>query len=1019
MRLKVCILFFLFNILSFFFYISDSLATTEVSSNAEAFEINENEVMEEEHSSKQNNEAQQVQQDKEIEEVEESSVNIQTTQSLEKEQNKTESDELKRPNIDQSNIKEEKNDDTLSQKDENLKQQVTTSSVESQYFQNGTYDDGVIELKLNLAKAGFKVSDNPTDHFGPITEKVVKEFQLYYGLTVTGIADDQTLEKLDSIINNPLQNGNRNDETIELKHNLATLGFVVPGNMTEHYGDLTEATVKEFQEAYGLVPSGIADEVTLRKINELLEAPLSNGMYREDVIELKINLAKVGFKVSNNPTNHFGPLTEAAVKQFQEYYDLAVTGVADETTLRKLDEILNSPLQNGNRNDETKELKHNLATLGFIVPGNMTDLYGDQTEATVKRFQEAYGLVPSGIADEVTLRKISELLEAPLSNGMYREDVIELKINLAKVGFKVSNNPTNHFGPLTEATVKQFQEYYELTVTGVADETTLKKLDEILSSPLQNGNRNNETRELKHNLATLGFVVPGNMTELYGDQTEATVKEFQEAYGLVPSGIADEVTLRKISELLEAPLSNGMYREDVIELKINLAKVGFKVSNNPTNHFGPLTEAAVKQFQEYYDLAVTGVADETTLRKLDEILNSPLQNGNRNDETKELKHNLATLGFIVPGNMTDHYGPQTEKTVKEFQAYYGLKSNGIADERTLNKIEEVLSSPLQNGNYNEKTIQLKHDLKSLGFVVSGNMTDHYGPKTEQTVKDFQRHYGLKQNGIADTPTLNKIKEILSSPMQNGNYNSRTVQLKYDLAALGFVVPGNMTEHYGPKTEEAVKSFQKAYGLPVSGIADEITLQTIETALRTMEDNLVTIFIDPGHGGTDPGAIGYGINEKDVVLDIAKKASDYLTKNYLGVRTVLSRESDIYVSLDDRTRHANSIGADYFVSIHNNAFNGSASGFETYIYNGSSSATTKNNQKIIHNYLIDQLNVNDRGMKEANFHVLRTSNMPSILIEFLFIDNKAENEKLRDSSYREWLGQITAEAIAKAYGLKKK
>ncbi|WP_208590778.1 peptidoglycan-binding protein [Gracilibacillus suaedae] len=740
---------------------------------------------------------------------------------------------------------------------------------------------------------------------------------------------------------------------------------------------------------------------------------LQNGTYDEDVIELKLNLAKAGFKVSDSPTDYFGPITEKVLKEFQSYYGLTDSGIAEEQTLDKLNSIINSPLQNGNRNNETIDLKHNLATLGFIVPGNMTEHFGDLTEATVKDFQKAYDLVPSGIADEVTMRKLNELIEKPLSNGMHHEDAIELKINLAKVGFKVSSNPTDYFGPLTEVAVKDFQKYYNIAVTGVADQTTLEKLADILSSPLQNGNRNNETIELKYNLATLGFVVPGNMTEHYGDLTEATVKDFQEAYGLVSSGIADEVTLRKLNELIDEPLSNGMQRKDAIDLKINLAKVGFKVSNNPTDYFGPLTEAAVKKFQKYYNIAVTGVADQTTLKKLDDIVSSPLQDGKRNKETVDLKYDLKALGFVVPGsNMTEYYGPKTKKTISEFQTYYGLKSNGIADERTLSKIEELLSSQLQNGNYNQATVQLKYDLKSLGFVVPGNMTEHYGPKTEETVKNFQKHYGLTQNGIADSSTLKKIQDLLSSPMQNGNYNSKTIELKYDLAALGFVVPGNMTEHYGPKTEKTVKSFQKAYGLPVSGIADEVTLQTIK-------DYVVRIFLDPGHGGTDPGADGYGIKEKDVVLDIAEKTSYYLTKNYLGVRTFLSRDSDKFISLDDRTKHANSIGADYFVSIHNNAFTGSASGFESYIYNGSTSATTKNNQKIIHNYLINKLNVNDRGMKEANFHVLRTSNMPSILIEYLFIDNKAENEKLRDSSYRQWLGQITAEAIAKAYNLKQK
>ncbi|WP_461183838.1 N-acetylmuramoyl-L-alanine amidase, partial [Virgibacillus kimchii] len=209
-----------------------------------------------------------------------------------------------------------------------------------------------------------------------------------------------------------------------------------------------------------------------------------------------------------------------------------------------------------------------------------------------------------------------------------------------------------------------------------------------------------------------------------------------------------------------------------------------------------------------------------------------------------------------------------------------------------------------------------------------------------------------------------------------------------------------------KTERAVMDFQEAYGLAVSGIADEVTLKNIKNEVN---NNVVKIFLDPGHGGSDSGGTGYGLKEKNVALDIALKTAEVLTSQYLGIEIKLSRTTDTFIELVDRANMANEWGADYFVSFHANAFNGSASGFESYIFNGNVSDETRERQRDIHNYLIDRIEVNDRGMKEDNFSVLRNTSMPAILLEYMFIDNAIENALLKDANYRDWLGQITAEA----------
>src|SRR5699024_12150210 len=132
---------------------------------------------------------------------------------------------------------------------------------------------------------------------------------------------------------------------------------LVPVKRNRSYGNYNKKTGKKFQADNGLVVNGIADEVTLKKIQELITAPLSNGMRREDVKELKKDLAKLGFAVPGNGTNQFGPQTTKKVKEFQKYYGLSQTGTVNQSTKNKISDQINSPFQNEKRHNDTLQLK--------------------------------------------------------------------------------------------------------------------------------------------------------------------------------------------------------------------------------------------------------------------------------------------------------------------------------------------------------------------------------------------------------------------------------------------------------------------------------------------------------------------------------------------------------------------------------------------------------------------------------------------------------------------------------------
>ena len=154
-----------------------------------------------------------------------------------------------------------------------------------------------------------------------------------------------------------------------------------------------------------------------------------------------------------------------------------------------------------------------------------------------------------------------------------------------------------------------------------------------------------------------------------------------------------------------------------------------------------------------------------------------------------------------------------------------------------------------------------------------------------------------------------------------------------------------------------------------------------------------VFIDPGHGGSDPGANGNGLIEKDIVLSIAKKLGSRLQSQ--GISVMYSRTTDVYVGLSERAEMANNWGADLFVSVHTNAFDGSGSAYGTECYTHPNDVyTTKQLSADVAASISRKLEMYNRGHKNADFAVLRLSNMPAILVETAFIDNIGDANLLR-------------------------
>lgn len=180
--------------------------------------------------------------------------------------------------------------------------------------------------------------------------------------------------------------------------------------------------------------------------------------------------------------------------------------------------------------------------------------------------------------------------------------------------------------------------------------------------------------------------------------------------------------------------------------------------------------------------------------------------------------------------------------------------------------------------------------------------------------------------------------------------------------------------------------------------------------------MVKIFIDPGHGGSDPGAQGNGLQEKRITLQIAQRIREILLDEYEDVLVRMSRTGDQTVSLNERTNAANNWGADFYLSVHVNA--GGGRGFESYVYPNVGSPTTTYQQRI-HEEVLKLVNFQNRGRKQSDFHVLRETSMDAVLTENGFIDNRSDASILRSSTQRESIARGHVNGLVRALNLKRK
>lgn len=203
-----------------------------------------------------------------------------------------------------------------------------------------------------------------------------------------------------------------------------------------------------------------------------------------------------------------------------------------------------------------------------------------------------------------------------------------------------------------------------------------------------------------------------------------------------------------------------------------------------------------------------------------------LKQGSRGTQVKYLQQNLIGLGFLS-GSADGSYGPKTRAAVQAFQAEFGLSVDGSAGEDTQTAVRSAM-------------VRLQIELQNAGYAPGG-ADGHYGSKTKSALKSYQSAMGLAANGVASRSTWTVINSRssglrASGLLRRGSSGTQVKYLQQALIGLGYL-NDSADGSYGPKTVEAVKKYQAAYGLSVDGSAGPATLTSLKNTVVALQSDL--------------------------------------------------------------------------------------------------------------------------------------------------------------------------------------
>ena len=568
-----------------------------------------------------------------------------------------------------------------------------------------------------------------------------------------------------------LKEGERGGGVTTLQQELKDAGYY-DGPVTGYYGENTEAAVRRFQKAQGLKVDGIVGSRTVSALD-------ANPALEEAVGQRST-----------------GEATEESISSEAE---------SSRDRSQRDDSSVSSTLKFGKRGTTVEQLQQELQQAGYY-DGKIDGIYGSDTEAAVKAFQQSKDLKIDGIAGSRTLTALSRAKadstgEAPLESDSPNNDGIVL--------------PNAGDDEVTEA------------------ESPSNK-----SLMLRRGDRGSNVKTLQQRLQAIGYYAD-EIDGIFGSDTEDALRDFQRSQTLTVTGIANRKTLTVLAEQVPAEMLEDVEDETP------------KVENRRDR------DRASEE---------TDRAEAPAHLSPSSPSNAPLSQGDIGSRVINLQLQLRAAGYYNNGPVMGYFGTSTTDALMEFQKNHGLKPTGIADKETQkvlrastapDRLQAVAARTLSRGDRGPKVAILQKRLRQLGYYMAA-VNGRYNDATEDALKGFQIEKKLPATGVADKETLDalgiqigQLNQTAAAPaatadsskparstetaLSSDDRGEAVAKLQRRLQAANYY-NGPADGIYGSGTEEAVTAFQKAQGLEPDGVAGKKTLAALSALNSPTEDN---------------------------------------------------------------------------------------------------------------------------------------------------------------------------------------
>lgn len=351
--------------------------------------------------------------------------------------------------------------------------------------------------------------------------------------------------------------------------------------------------------------------------------------------------------------------------------------------------------------------------------------------------------------------------------------------------------------------------------------------------------------------------------------------------------------------------------------------------------------------------------------------------------------------------------------------------------------------PLRRGTSGSAVAEVRGMLATIGLMnnTDPEATQHFDELTELAVRHFQQRRGISVDGAVGTETYAALisahwklgDRVLAHEAGQPLTGDDVTDLQTQLMEIGYNL-ARADGVFGLSTANALRSFQRDYGLIADGIFGPATMRALRQLSRRvvggrpqlLRDLIAVadagpsllgkrIVLDPGHGGSDMGVVAGGVTEAELLWDLASRLEGRLTA--LGVRTWLTRGRHNDASDEQRARFANDVGADLFLSLHTDAYPSElAHGIAAYYYGAGESSSTIGERlaDLALRELVARTGMLDCRVHAKTWALLRLTSMPAVRVELGYLTAAQDRSKLCDPRYRDTMAEGLLVAVQRLY-----